>query len=119
MALGASQILSPKNLLFGVTLGCQCQPQASACRECESSKTEPVTKLSNRACISTALQMPRQEETMPEGAVRSEEVAGMRFVKTREGGLEPQKKPVCSGGHGVESHGFRDPLWGKSGLATA
>lgn len=56
---------------------------------------------------------------MPEGAVRSEEVAGMRFVKTREGGLEPQKKPVCSGGHGVESHGFRDPLWGKSGLATA
>lgn len=56
---------------------------------------------------------------MLEGTVISEEVAGMRFVKTRGDGLDPQKKVACPGGQGVESQGFRDPLWVKLGFATA
>lgn len=66
-----------------------------------------------------ALQMTRREEAMLEGTVISEEVAGMRFVKTRGDGLDPQKKAACSRGQGVESQGFRDPLWVKLGFATA
>lgn len=59
----------------------------------------------------------RCEETTHEGTVRSEEVAGMQFVKTREDGLDLQEKSLEV--KGVESQGFRDPLWVELGFATA
>lgn len=41
-----------------------------------------------------AFQMPRREEMMLEGTVRSEEGAGMWFVKIREDGLDLQEKAL-------------------------